>query len=38
MNKFIHRLSLSQRLSIPVMSFVILVFISFQFVTYQSFF
>ncbi|RWX56973.1 diguanylate cyclase domain-containing protein [Photobacterium chitinilyticum] len=37
MNKFFKRLSLSQRLSIPVMSFIILVFIGFQFITYQRF-
>ena len=37
MSKLISRLPLSQRLSIPVMGFIILAFISLQFITYQTF-
>ncbi|MEJ2763036.1 diguanylate cyclase [Photobacterium sp. MCCC 1A19761] len=37
MSKLMRRLSLSQRLSIPVMSVIILVFLCFQFITYQNY-
>lgn len=37
MSRLMRRLSLSQRLSIPVMSVIILVFLCFQFITYQNY-
>ncbi|UTV26681.1 diguanylate cyclase domain-containing protein [Photobacterium atrarenae] len=37
MSKLMRRLSLSQRLSLPVMSVIILVFLCFQFITYQNY-
>lgn len=37
MNSWISKLSLNQRLSIPIMSFILLVFLGFQFISYQSY-
>ncbi|MGF1685488.1 diguanylate cyclase [Photobacterium japonica] len=37
MNSWISKLSLNQRLSIPIMSFILLAFLGFQFISYQSY-
>ncbi|MGF1726994.1 diguanylate cyclase domain-containing protein [Photobacterium nomapromontoriensis] len=37
MSKWIEKLSLNQRLSIPIMSFILLVFLGFQLISYQNY-